>query len=192
MIRLVTVQDASVLVDVLRINREFLAPWQPIRPDGFFTTDGQRRAIEEGLLDYERGVTSPHVILDDDCIVGRVTLSNIVRGPFQSCNRAVNAAGYADDPLPRNRPDLLGHRPGGLREVGAADWYVVRPVAVDCRDRHDDRERVDGRQVVGAGDDQRRTSASLFAADSQIGFDPDHVAGRSPLRARASRVCRRR
>jgi len=86
MIRLVTVQDAPVLADVLRINRESLVPWQAIRPDGFFTADGQRRAIEEGLLDYERGVTSPHVILDDDCVVGRVTLSNVVRGPFQSCN----------------------------------------------------------------------------------------------------------
>ena len=85
-IRLVTVEDAPVLADLLRVNRTFLAPWQPIRPDGFFTTDGQRRAIEDGLLDYERGVTSPHVILNDDGIVGRVTLSNIVRGPFQSCN----------------------------------------------------------------------------------------------------------
>jgi len=27
-----------------------------------------------------------HVILEADRIVGRVTLSNIVRGPFQSCN----------------------------------------------------------------------------------------------------------
>ena len=80
-IRLVTVEDAPVLADLLRVNRTFLAPWQPIRPDGFFTTDGQRRAIEDGLLDYERGVTSPHVILNDDGIVGRVTLSNgIVRG----------------------------------------------------------------------------------------------------------------
>jgi ribosomal-protein-alanine N-acetyltransferase len=27
-----------------------------------------------------------HVILDDARIIGRVTLSNVVRGPFQSCN----------------------------------------------------------------------------------------------------------
>lgn len=85
-IRLATVEDSAALAELLRMNREFLAPWEPMRSDKFFTTDGQRQAIEDALLEHERGVSSPHVILSDGGIVGRVTLSNIVRGPFQSCN----------------------------------------------------------------------------------------------------------
>jgi [ribosomal protein S5]-alanine N-acetyltransferase len=38
------------------------------------------------LQQYDDKLSVPHVILDDGRIVGRVTLSNIVRGPFQSCN----------------------------------------------------------------------------------------------------------
>jgi ribosomal-protein-alanine N-acetyltransferase len=85
-IRLATVEDSAALAELLRVNREFLAPWEPMRSDKFFTSDGQRQAIEDVLLEHEHGVTSPHVILSDGGIVGRVTLSNIVRGPFQSCN----------------------------------------------------------------------------------------------------------
>jgi ribosomal-protein-alanine N-acetyltransferase len=84
--RLVTVQDARVLADLLAVNRAFLAPWEPLRPDGFFTTDGQRQAIADVLAHHEREATVPHVILLEGEIVGRVTLSNIVRGAFQSCN----------------------------------------------------------------------------------------------------------
>jgi ribosomal-protein-alanine N-acetyltransferase len=86
MIRLVAVDDAQVLAELLTANREFLAPWQPTRADDFFTTNRQREAIDDALTDHEQGITVPNVILSDGRVVGRVTLSNIVRGPFQSCN----------------------------------------------------------------------------------------------------------
>jgi [ribosomal protein S5]-alanine N-acetyltransferase len=86
MIRLVAVGDAPVLAELLMANREFLAPWQPTLAEGFFTARGQREAIQNALIEHERGITSPNLILNDGRIVGRVTLSNIVRGPFQSCN----------------------------------------------------------------------------------------------------------
>jgi ribosomal-protein-alanine N-acetyltransferase len=53
------------------------------------------------LLELNRGLTFPHLILDGDRIIGRVTLSNVVRGPLQSCNigywvsRADNGRGHA-------------------------------------------------------------------------------------------------
>ena len=71
---------------MLQLNREFLARWDPIRPEEYFTAQGQRRAITEALGHYEQNAGVPHVILDSGRIVGRVTLSNIVRGPFHSCN----------------------------------------------------------------------------------------------------------
>jgi [ribosomal protein S5]-alanine N-acetyltransferase len=84
--RLIATGDAAPLADLARANREFLGPWEPIRPEEYFTVDGQRRAIEEALERYEYGTLVPHVIVDRDQIVGRVTLTNIVRGAFQSCN----------------------------------------------------------------------------------------------------------
>jgi hypothetical protein len=48
MIRLVTIDDAPVLANLLTANRKFLAPWQPTRAEAFFTTTGQREAIDTG------------------------------------------------------------------------------------------------------------------------------------------------
>jgi [ribosomal protein S5]-alanine N-acetyltransferase len=84
--RLVSVADAPVIAELLRANRDFLAPWEPLRPDDYFTTEGQRGSLEDALAHYRAGAALPHVILDDGRIVGRVTLTNITRGPFLSCN----------------------------------------------------------------------------------------------------------
>jgi [ribosomal protein S5]-alanine N-acetyltransferase len=84
--RLVTVEDAAPLAELLHLNREFLAPWVPIRPEDYFTAEAQSRAIERALERYDQRVGVPHVILDDGRIVGRVTLTDIVYGTFQSCN----------------------------------------------------------------------------------------------------------
>ncbi|HVB43565.1 MAG TPA: GNAT family protein [Streptosporangiaceae bacterium] len=95
MTRLVTIEDAPVLADLLRDSREFLAPWDPVRPEDYFTADGQRAVIRAALAAHERGFTLPHVILDrSGRVTGRITLNEIVRGPFQSCHLGywVNAA----------------------------------------------------------------------------------------------------
>lgn len=85
--RLVTLDDVRVLAGLVRVNRGFLAPWEPIRGDDYFTADGQHAAIAAALALHEQGSALPHVILDD-CgrVVGRITLNGIVRGPFQSCS----------------------------------------------------------------------------------------------------------
>jgi [ribosomal protein S5]-alanine N-acetyltransferase len=85
-IRPLTLEDAEALVDLVCANREFLAPWEPIRDPEHFTLAGQRAEIEKVVSDQQRGLTVARVILDQDRIIGRVTLSNIVRGAFQSCN----------------------------------------------------------------------------------------------------------
>lgn len=84
--RLVRVDDAPRLAQLLRANREFLAPWEPIRPEAFFTVEGQRRVVEDALDGYGRGVTIPRVIVTGGAIVGRITLTNVVRGAFLSCS----------------------------------------------------------------------------------------------------------
>ena len=39
--RLITLDDAAALASLLRVNREFLAPWEPVRPEEYFTVEGQ-------------------------------------------------------------------------------------------------------------------------------------------------------
>jgi ribosomal-protein-alanine N-acetyltransferase len=85
--RRITLDDAPVIAELLRANREFLAPWEPIRPEAYFTDDGQQEVIRTALEQQERGSTLPHVIVDDSGgVVGRITLNGITRGPFQSCS----------------------------------------------------------------------------------------------------------
>src|SRR5680860_1806368 len=70
--RLVTLDDIPVLAELLRANRDFLAPWQPIWGDDYFTVDGQLAVIRAALERHEQGSTLPHVILDDSGgVVGR-------------------------------------------------------------------------------------------------------------------------
>jgi [ribosomal protein S5]-alanine N-acetyltransferase len=84
--RLITPEDAPALAEVLRANREFLAPWDPVRNEDYFTVDGQRAVIRADLQQYDQGSKLPHVIVaDSGHVIGRITLNGIVRGPFQSC-----------------------------------------------------------------------------------------------------------
>jgi [ribosomal protein S5]-alanine N-acetyltransferase len=79
--------DASALADVLRANRDFLAPWQPNRSDQYFTRDGQHAVVERSLEQQAAGIAVPLVVLDQaGGVVGTVTLQSIIRGAFQSCS----------------------------------------------------------------------------------------------------------
>ncbi len=83
--RLIALDDAAALAKLLRANRDFLAPWEPIRDDGSFTEAGQLTEIRSSLIQYRQGVKVPHVILDESgALAGRINLNNIVRGAFQS------------------------------------------------------------------------------------------------------------
>jgi [ribosomal protein S5]-alanine N-acetyltransferase len=99
--RLLSRDDVPVLAPLIRANREFLAPWDPLRSEDYFTDEFQATLVRNSLAQHEAGSTVPHVILLDGEVVGRITLSNIVRGPFQSTNmgywvaRSVNGRGVA-------------------------------------------------------------------------------------------------
>jgi [ribosomal protein S5]-alanine N-acetyltransferase len=83
--RLVTLDDVPALAELVRANRDFLAPWEPVRGDDYFTEDGQRALVTAGLERHRLRQSFPHVILGQSGrVVGRVTLNDIVWGPFQS------------------------------------------------------------------------------------------------------------
>ena len=78
--------DAPTIARLLAENREFLAPWEPARPEEYFSEQWQDDIIVRLEHEAEAGTTVPFVILDDGEIAGRITLNNVVRGPFQSAS----------------------------------------------------------------------------------------------------------
>lgn len=85
-VRVLRVSDAERLSDAYQRNREHLAPWEPRRSEDFFTLAGQEASIESKLAIFLAGSGVPWVLVDDGRIVGVMTLSDIVRGPFLSAH----------------------------------------------------------------------------------------------------------
>lgn len=86
--------DVEALCAAYAANREHLAPWEPHRPDEFFTVDGQARRLAERLREYEAGRQVPWLLVaDDGRVVGTITLTGITRGPFCSASLGYWTAG---------------------------------------------------------------------------------------------------
>ncbi|WP_309106687.1 GNAT family N-acetyltransferase [Arthrobacter sp.] len=85
-IRLLSSYDADLLSTAYELNKEHLAPWEPARSADFFTAAGQAAVIAAKLDLYTAGSEIPWVLLDEGRIIGAVTLTGIVRGPFLSAH----------------------------------------------------------------------------------------------------------
>ena len=122
-LRVVTPEDAAALATVLRENWDFLAPFEPERAPEHFTEQGQRDLIEELLAEHAAGRVVPQVILHGGAVVGRITISGIARGPFQSGDlgyfvaEAVNGCGVATEAVARVVEGAFG--PLGLHRLQA-------------------------------------------------------------------------
>jgi [ribosomal protein S5]-alanine N-acetyltransferase len=86
-VRPLRIEDAAALASAYRRNREHLAPWDPARPDSFYTVEGQREALARQLSLVEGGLLGSWVLIHGDEVVGRVNLNNVVRGVL--CSGAV-------------------------------------------------------------------------------------------------------
>jgi [ribosomal protein S5]-alanine N-acetyltransferase len=76
--------DAALLAGLHVSQREFMAPFDPVRPESFYTADGQRAELE--LLEHERaGDRLYRFLIEADAEpAGTVSVSRITRGPFQN------------------------------------------------------------------------------------------------------------
>jgi [ribosomal protein S5]-alanine N-acetyltransferase len=85
-IRALSQADAPALAAAYRRNRDHLAPWDPIRDKTFYTDDGQAEAVEATLEATAAGTQDAWLIMQGEAVVGRIALSNIVRGLFLSAS----------------------------------------------------------------------------------------------------------
>ena len=150
-VRVVRVSDAERLSAAYQHNREHLAPWEPWRNEDFFTAAGQAASIESKLALFIAGSDVPWVLLDEGRVVGVMTLSGIVRGPFLSAHlgywvdkdyngrgigsaavaHAVAAAGtelglhrIQAATLPHNSASQKVLKRSGFEEIGLAPSYL--------------------------------------------------------------------
>ena len=96
-LRLVAADEplAAALTDFHDRNRAHLAPWDPPTPTDFYTEAVQAQRLRDAAAAFRAGTGFRYLLQpigDTSRVVGTVNFSNVVRGPFQSCN-----LGYALD-----------------------------------------------------------------------------------------------
>jgi len=95
--------DVDALHGLRLSNREFMAAYEADRSDAFFTRAGQAREIALDTEAWAAGAGYAFAVLDraDDRLIGRIALSNVVRGPWQNAtlgywiDLAANGRGHA-------------------------------------------------------------------------------------------------
>jgi [ribosomal protein S5]-alanine N-acetyltransferase len=86
-IRPLEAADLPALVEARVRNREFLTEWEPTRDESFFTPAGQARELALDDAAWRTATGFPFAILDaseNDRLIGRVALANVVRGVWQN------------------------------------------------------------------------------------------------------------
>lgn len=81
MIRPLVPADAEELAEIYRTNREFLRPFEPTRPEEFFTAEVQRERIVSAGDERWRWA-----IVDEGRIAGVISLGDVIRESLQLAN----------------------------------------------------------------------------------------------------------
>ncbi|MFD3516720.1 GNAT family N-acetyltransferase [Streptomyces sp. NPDC058657] len=83
-LRPATLDDAPALAEAIRLNRAHMRPWEPRRPESFYTPQGQRARLTGLLADRDAGRAVPWLLVDGERVAGGITLTNVAYGPFRS------------------------------------------------------------------------------------------------------------
>ncbi len=106
LLRPVTIADAPAFLEYYARNKGHLQPWEPVRPEDFYTLERQREILETHVRTAADGAMQAFAILPKDdpaTLAGRIALDNIVRGVFQSAtlgysiDRAFTGKGLASE-----------------------------------------------------------------------------------------------
>jgi [ribosomal protein S5]-alanine N-acetyltransferase len=85
-LRVAALDDDAAFADAYTFSWGHLQPWEPERPEQWFTATGQRERLDGALEDYSNGQVVPWVLVERGRIIGAITLTNIARGPFRSAS----------------------------------------------------------------------------------------------------------
>jgi ribosomal-protein-alanine N-acetyltransferase len=95
LLKTLTTTDAHLLLNYYLNNRDHFESWSPLPDKDFYTLDFQKKklAFDEETMKSNRALRL-WIFNKDNMgnIIGDISYSNIVRGPFQSCN-----VGYKTD-----------------------------------------------------------------------------------------------
>ncbi|ETI62474.1 GNAT family N-acetyltransferase [Marinomonas profundimaris] len=80
--------QASLLYDYINEEKDFLAPWEPLRSEGYYSFDTCQLRVREMRRDFleDTGVVLCFLTPNEDKILAYSNYSNIIRGVFQACN----------------------------------------------------------------------------------------------------------
>lgn len=87
-LRLSSDELADSVTSYLIHNRDFLEPYEPLRPEGFYTSEYQREELKKSTLASVKGTEYRYWISlkpEPDRIIGMAAASGIVLGAFRSC-----------------------------------------------------------------------------------------------------------
>lgn len=127
-VRELRLDDAPEIARLQAANRAFLAPWDAIRPDVFYTAAGQAIEVQRMLEREREGTVAARAILDDDgLLAGIVRLNGITRGAFESCS-----LGYWVDQA-RNGHGLASRAVGAVLELAFGPLGLHRVQAETLR-----------------------------------------------------------
>lgn len=84
-LKLLTPEDSRDILDYYIRNKEHLAPYEPLRDESFYTLEAQRRILIEEYKQYLNGTSLNCGIYNQDKLIGKIRLSNIIYGGFKNC-----------------------------------------------------------------------------------------------------------
>ncbi len=89
LLRLLEPEEPGLIVDYVNGNREHLTPWEPIRPQRFYTPEFWKKELTRRQNDFFLGKGVRLTIflkeLPQGPIVGVCNFTDIMRGVFQAC-----------------------------------------------------------------------------------------------------------
>jgi len=118
------ISDAPELIDYVMRNRDFLRALEPLRPDAYFTIEEQVEEIRRAQARSKEGSEYAFGLFSKGALVGRVALSNVVRGAGQyatigySVDRNHNGRGYATEAV--RLAVAFAFRDAGLHRIQGA------------------------------------------------------------------------
>lgn len=79
-----TSADAEDLLEYFERNKNYLAPFEPIRDSSFYTLEAQRSLLNESYKQFLNGTSLELGIFKNEKLIGKIKLSNIIYGSLKS------------------------------------------------------------------------------------------------------------